>query len=468
MTAACVGMIACSKDGTGDNPYADGSKQVVLKVNLPATRAVDGTWLDGNGAPQKTTISSMDVYFTNANGTVQEHHRIAGNYLEEIKTGLRFVDLTDVSAVYIIANQPEASAFNGQSMADYLPKLRELGPSLEQNDMIFAGCDVSMALQADTDTNIPTYDPQEGETYPGESDMAYTAEITLRPLISRIEWGTITVADHGETDPFEFNNKTYKVKWENWKPVLSGIYQSNIYVAERIFADTKVGDNVFFETPANTTAIAAGAWKNPSTTIDNETWEKISDVLVHTGTYTPGQTDSDHGSYGPLLTADYVKGKCVPFHFFVPFDPSVPTLGNDNLLPNTPRWHFQFYYPDPTNGGQNPYTITVYRLENENWVEVDPNDDDDALAIKGEYMYPVRTDGLAYANVVNLLDETMGEGSSNKNLKYQPGQIYTADVTISPNNVTPGFETLPNYNVIVKVGVADFATKEVTPEFDKQ
>lgn len=44
MAAACIGMVACSKDDAA-NPSADGSKQIVLKVNLPTTRAVSDSWL---------------------------------------------------------------------------------------------------------------------------------------------------------------------------------------------------------------------------------------------------------------------------------------------------------------------------------------------------------------------------------------------------------------------------------------
>ena len=43
MAAACIGMVACSKDDAA-NPSADGSKQIVLKVNLPTTRAVRSGW----------------------------------------------------------------------------------------------------------------------------------------------------------------------------------------------------------------------------------------------------------------------------------------------------------------------------------------------------------------------------------------------------------------------------------------
>lgn len=70
MAAACIGMVACSKDDAA-NPSADGSKQIVLKVNLPTTRAVSDSWLGENGEAQATAISSMNVFFTNANGTVQ-------------------------------------------------------------------------------------------------------------------------------------------------------------------------------------------------------------------------------------------------------------------------------------------------------------------------------------------------------------------------------------------------------------
>lgn len=68
MAAACIGMVACSKDDAA-NPSADGSKQIVLKVNLPTTRAA--LTPDAPYEADGTSIESMNVFFTNANGVVQ-------------------------------------------------------------------------------------------------------------------------------------------------------------------------------------------------------------------------------------------------------------------------------------------------------------------------------------------------------------------------------------------------------------
>lgn len=108
MAAACIGMVACSKDDAA-NPSADGSKQIVLKVNLPTTRAVSGSWLDDNGGVTATNITVMDVFFTNANGTVLKHATLDDNtYIDAVKTdGLRFVGLDGVTAVYIATSLTE-------------------------------------------------------------------------------------------------------------------------------------------------------------------------------------------------------------------------------------------------------------------------------------------------------------------------------------------------------------------------
>lgn len=90
------------------------------------------------------------------------------------------------------------------------------------------------------------------------------------------------------------------------------------------------------------------------------------------------------------------------------------------------------------------------------------DDDDTALSLKGDFLYPAGSDKIAYANVVNLKDNT-----GKNDLTYRPGMIYTADIVINPYNVTLGFEDKDKYNVIVKVGVANFATQEVKPEFEK-
>lgn len=454
MTAACVGMIACSKDGTGDNPYADGSKQVVLKVNLPATRAVDGTWLDDQGKPKETNISSIDVFFTNDIGSVQRHYTLdaTNNYLSTVRTsGLRFVGLEDVTAVYIAANVPE-SMRNITTMADFKVLMHQQAPSMEQDKMIFAGCDMNLIAGADTDTSIPTY--EDPGNVPAAGDMVYTADVVIRPIISRIEWGNISVIKDGFKDFPQDDGSTYRVEWTGYAPTIVGVYQSNVYLAENIFGTPQTSS--LFATPANWTSIVNGAWVEPNPPIDGVTWSNVNPSLAYTGY-------QDGSGYAALLPTGYNGNtQCVPFHFFVPFD---PTSSNENNTAITgdmdgklPQWHFQLYYPDDRG-----YTITVKKKGAGEGDEFQEVTDDTALSLKGDFLYPAGSDKIAYANVVNLKNS---DGSSD--LTYRPGMIYTADIDIYPYNVSLGFEDKDNYNVIVKVGVANFATQEVKPEFDKQ
>lgn len=460
MTAACVGMIACSKDGTDGNPAADGSKQIVLKVNLPTTRAVDGTWLDDQGKPKETKISTIDVFFTNAIGKVKKHYKLdaTNNYLSTVRTsGLRFVGLEDVTAVYIAANVPDESMRNITTMADFKVLMNQQAPSMEQNNMIFAGCDRDLIAGADTDSKIPTYGNTDNQdpTVPAEGDMVYTADVVIRPIISRIEWGNISVKKEGHKDFVQPDKSTYRVEWTGYAPTIVGVYQSNVYLAENIFGTTQA--SAWFATPASWTSIVNGAWVEPTPSIDGITWSNVNPSLA----YSNYQADG----YEALLPKGYNGNtQCVPFHFFVPFDPT--SSEDDNKLMTgdmdgkLPQWHFQLYYPNDSG-----YTITVKKKgagEKDDQFQVVTDDDDTALSLKGDFLYPAGRDKIAYANVVNLKNS---DGSSD--LTYRPGMIYTADIEINPYNVSLGFEDKDQYNVIVKVGVANFATQEVKPEFEK-
>ena len=450
MAAACIGMVACSKDDAA-TPSADGSKQIVLKVNLPTTRAA--LTPDAPYEADGTSIESMNVFFTNANGVVQYRFDLEGGDLTNITgtTGLRFVGLKDVTAVYIVANAngitlPE----EGNNMNTFSVTLAQQAPSMDQDQMVFAGCDLDITpLTPDVNTpEIPTYDDGEWEN----GDQAYNADITIRPLISRIEWGKI------ETDPdgkklVKVGEKYYLVEWSGWNAEVCGIYQSNVYGAESIFAAAPVADNTFFATPTAMNAIVNGEWK-PATTITG--WDALKPVLTYNG--------YDNG-YASVLPSDYNNPtitKCVPFHFFVPFDvdgenPAAGTLDGAK----EPHWHFLLHFDNPSAYNS---SIKVYESDADGTkgTEIDLNSDDAALSVASQFMFPVTADKTAYVNVIDLF-----EGTSDKNVSYAPGKIYTTNVTLSPFNVTAGPVVVTDYNVIVKVTVADFATQAVTPEFDK-
>lgn len=455
MAAACIGMVACSKDDAA-NPSADGSKQIVLKVNLPTTRAA--LTPDAPYVEEGTSIKLMNVFFTNANGVVQYRYDLKDGDLTNITgtTGLRFVGLENVTAVYIVANAngitlPE----KGNNMNTFSVTLAQQAPSMDQNQMVFAGCDLDITpLTPDVNDDIPTYNNAQWN----EGDQTYNADITIRPLISRIEWGKIETDTDGNK-LVQVGSDYYLVEWSDWDVEICGIYQSNVYSAESIFAAAPVADNTFFATPTAMNAIVKGEW-TPATTITG--WDALKSVLTYNG------YDNNTDKYASVLPSNYNTNnsstitKCVPFHFFVPFDvdgenPEAGTLDGAK----EPHWHFLLHFDNPSAYNS---SIKVYESDADGTkgTEIDLNSNDPALSVASQFMFPVTTDGTAYVNVIDLF-----EGTSDTNVSYAPGKIYTTNVLLSPFNVTAGPVVVTDYNVIVKVTVADFATQAVTPEFDK-
>lgn len=462
MAAACIGMVACSKDDAA-NPSADGSKQIVLKVNLPTTRAA--LTPDAPYEADGTSIELMNVFFTNANGVVQYRYDLKDGDLTNITgtTGLRFVGLENVTAVYIVANAngitlPE----KGDNMNTFSVTLAQQAPSMDQNQMVFAGYDLDITpLTPDVNTpEIPIYGNGEWQS----GDQAYNAVITIRPLISRIEWGKIETDTDGDK-LVKVGEKYYLVKWSGWNAEVCGIYQSNVYGAESIFAATPVDNGTFFATPTAMNAIVDGEWATPAQPATG--WDALKPVLTYNG------YDNSTDKYASVLPADYNAkvdqnpGQCVPFHFFVPFtindsEEQKQTMTVSLDADKEPHWHFLLHFEDPSTYNS---SITVYNSNASGDKIGDPinlNSDDAALSVASQFMFPVTENNIAYVNVIDLF-----EGDTTTNISYAPGKIYTTNVLLSPFNVTAGPVVVTDYNVIVKVKVADFATQAVTPEFDK-
>lgn len=475
LAVAGIGMLACSKDGAEGPAVPDGSKSIVLKIALPqTTRAIPSddpySPLDPDDADSGTTISSVDVYFTNDNGTIEQSYRIDNKpnatNLNAIKgAGLRFTGLENVTRVYCVANCADANVIGkGKSIKDFTKKLSEQNPNMEQNASIFVGYDADITpIQVDDDTSIPNYDGTPTTDVPEAGDQVYNAIIQIRPMISRIEWGKITIEESGHKVIYDNQSPAqpkYFVVWQDWTPKLTGIYQSNVYLTSKIFANADADRvDALFATPASMDQIVRGAWAaglftDPAT-------------LAYSEYVGPG----DYVYDGFDLTTYNASGKCIPFHFFVPFDasltPNIDNDGSDNNINtgdpfngNKPHWHFQLQYENPS------YTYTVYEYNaslNDNPTEYETSGvvatDDDGLKVSVDFAYPLGPGNLAYANVDRLLQ-------SGTEITYQPGKIYKADITIAPFNITSSFTPTTDYNVIVKVSVVDFESETVTPGFN--
>lgn len=458
LAVAGLGMFACAKDGAEGPAVPDGSKSIVLKIALPqTTRAIPS---DDPYTPDGTTISKIDVYFTDNNGIIQEAYSLTGQNLSSIKTsGLRFTGLENVARVYCVANSNTGMIGKGNSIKSFTKKLSEQIPDMDQNASIFVGYDADITpFVADTNKpEVPNYDT--GSNAPGEGDQAYKAAVTIRPLISRIEWGKITIEESGHK--VIYDNQTpaqpkYLIAWEGWKPALIGIYQSNVYLTSKIFADAKIVDNHF-------------ATIDKDNDIVNGAWEKDTEGA----TLAYSDYSNPTGPYNPLNLANYnTSGKCIPFHFFVPFDATATSADNDNdndvntsekfAADKKPLWHFQLQYAD-----QSDYKYTVYNYDAAKGEDLsqykEPDkvqDPDEVLSVSVDFIYPGNADNIAYVNVLKLLQ-------SDAEIIYQPGKIYTvSEITLSPFNVSGSYTEVIDYNVIVKVSVADFESVAVTPGFN--
>ena len=444
-SAAALAFAACSNDEDVKMPVNDeGTKSIILTINGSETRAIT----PDDPYTEVTELTSLDIYFTNANSAVQASYRLtptdADNWAAIEGAGLRFVGLDNVSAVYVVANSAEETLAKGAVLkTDFTTTLDKQGPAVEQNQVIFAGSDVDITpVQEEIIAGVPTYDGT-----PEAGDQVYTAEVKIRPILSRMEWGKIEIQESGLVER-TIGDKKYMVEWSGWNPTISGIFQSNAYLTDNVFAPS-VDD--LFATPTNTNALVNGAWT--AMTGYETTWTAYNAALAYTG-YAEGT------GYAAVLPVGYDgTASCVPFHFFVPFDTTSDAAEVEGSLTATPGWHFQLYYPEQTG-----YTVKVYNYDadtaDHKGTEVDVNVDNDALAVMGDFMFPVREDHLAYANVYSL-------NEADAQVAYKPGKIYNANISIAPYNVTSGFKDVTDYNVIVKVSVADFDKVAVTPNFDK-
>lgn len=456
LAVAGLGMFACAKDGAEGPAVPDGSKSIVLKIALPqTTRALTP---DDPYTPDGTTISKIDVYFTDNNGIIQEACSLTDQNLDAIKSsGLRFTGLENVARVYCVANCADVIG-KGKSIKSFTKALKEQKPDMEQSASIFVGYDADITpFVADTNVpEVPNYDA--GSNAPGEGDQAYKAAVTIRPLISRIEWGKITIEESGKK--VIYDNQTpaqpkYLIAWEGWKPTLAGIYQSNVYLTSNIFADDDIVAN-HFATIDKDNDIVNGKWKKDP---DGATLAYSNYGTSYNALF------ADLGDYNTKAEA---KKACVPFHFFVPFDATASSLSNDvntteQFAAGTkPLWHFQLQYADKSS-----YTYTVYNYDAAKGEDLSQykdadkvTDPDEVLSVSVDFIYPGNADNIAYVNVLKLLQ-------SDAEITYQPGKIYTvSEITLSPFNVSGSYTEVIDYNVIVNVSVADFESEAVTPGFN--
>ena len=110
------------------------------------------------------------------------------------------------------------------------------------------------------ETGAPISDSESDESM---SSQYYSADVDIRPAISRLEIGKIAIQNTGSGEvSVQYNNnpeKTYVVEYSGFQPELVGIYMSNFY-GTLTPVNATLGN--YFPTPEETGVISAGLWDN--------------------------------------------------------------------------------------------------------------------------------------------------------------------------------------------------------------
>lgn len=490
---AALVLAGCNKETeTPETPDPDaGLKEVTISINGAkmtkgqATPVVE--W--GTAAAE---ISKYDIYFTTASGTVKYHYQIAstGVYSDaynEFKKGgsVRFIGLENISQVYVVANAatPVTVGQNISTLGNLA--LENYGGDKTKNDILYVGGDKDLTpIESEPDPDVDINVPSDEEM----ASQYYTAEIYLRPIISRIEIGDVYVQTTGElteTVQTDKGEKTIKYTWTGFTPKLTGIYMSN--VAGSLNPMTATVDE-WFAKPTGT-QIAEGKWSDNITYVDGETFNmaasemNVKKVLWYSNYASSAYEDLFASSLGETVGNNhyYFNGMkeaaetktCIPFNFFVPFDVTAESNkaeaaavwngANEDAAKNNPALHFQFDFSDKGADGS-AYKYQVFEVTSGSDKEITAENNPDLYAqLTSRLNFNTVSDDIYYANVTSFK-----EGDAPVNVA--PNTIYKlTGVGITPFNLATGTEAVDEeYNIIVKVTTVNYIEKNVTPSFDNE
>lgn len=471
---AALAFAGCNKEqvtAPAANPD-EGTKAVTLSIrglnaNTKAQfgQTVDASWVKDSG------IDQLDIYFTSAGDQIQYAYRLdaSGQYSDAwnaitATTGsnrVRFIGLKEVSRVYVVANSPDVLVTSG-NMTQIVADLADMqgnhaGAFVTKTDVVYMGGDTKLTPIGTEPANNVGAEVGEGEP----ASMYMTAEVTIRPVISRLEIEKISVVSTGTLEVTDPDNEedVYEVTWEGFEPELVGVYMSNFYGTLVPVTPTL---NTLFATPEGQ-GIANGEWTGLDANYNknglafynnyNSTYEALF-------TNCPGKQEGESN----YVYFDGQNASCLPFNFLVPFDveatePEVNVEGSFE----TPKFHFQFLFSQEDLAA---YQITKV-VNKSTQAEVTEDSDLDLYEklTAGLVFTTVTTDNIYYANVTSFVEDNSGIAGDAVTIK--PNSIYRmSEVAISPFNLGFGTVSEDAQNVIVKVSVLPYNEVEVLPSFE--
>lgn len=468
LSAICLiaaAAMSCQKEpvsGTGEG------QAIILKMNFGAPES-KAQIENGHVAYEKEVAkyTAIDIFFTDAAGKVLKKY--TGNNTgspdqqtiwNSLTTGVRFLGLEGVSRVYVVAhNGSFTTPAEEANMSELKADIQNLGYSVAQAAIPYLGADYSLTTAAAV-SEMPTV-PEGGSS---TASQTLQADITIRPVVSRLQMKKIGVVQNGSLTLTEEQlglgeSKTvkYEVEWTGFNPTLVGIYMSNFY------KDAAIDGNNFtsaetFATPGNEGAIANGAWGGLDAGYNAIAAFSNYNSTVYEDLFNSALNSTDvNNFYFYDNTKDGEGNKVIPFNFFVPYDITSDKTDGTEVMSGAlaPAFHLQF---TNTSG---PTISSVKKDDGSGFVDV--TDDDIKLQIESQFTFPTTADGTAFANIVKFYED-----GTTTEAKIQPAKIYNmSDVLVTPFNITGTTKYSPVKNVVVKVTVVNFTETEVDPGFDK-
>ena len=501
---AGLAFAACSNDDELGNGLPDDNTPKTLIVSIKglgdaSTRATmdagGAIWTeDANAAAAQGNIQNLAFFFTDAAGAVKYKYQISKELLDGTEeaaaqantkkwsalfgtTGAKFVGLTGVSAVHIVANAIfDTDEFEKiTNISSLNTTLAQQAPSIARNAVVYVGSDKEVLKEV----HAEPADATEEITLEGadnEGSLYYNAVVELKPIISRIQitsievktTGQILVPDEETTAGGIIATKDkYAIPWENFKPVLHGIYLNRFADS---FNDLLGTHKDMKDTDTYVNTIKDGTWSVGGT--DKKTEAAYIDY--------DSDVEDDYGTLLPYVDASITNGiaeliptaaageqqKCIAFNVLVPFATDAKA-GADGVAGSdiaNPTIHFQFgKYMTPA------YNISAPTMANGDAIGADSNDDkfvkaytEQIASLTTDYTLPT-TDEYLFANINKLYSDAEKEVE----LELQPGKIYNMEVLITPVNMSIDLRVPKSYNVVVKVSVVPFEEANIYPGLDE-
>lgn len=487
---AGLAFAACSNE---DNPAVggDGSNKTMVVsiagIGAESTRAItdgeDAWGQDDSETAALRNINKITLLFTDQAGKILYAYSddrpsgADGNWDGLFgTTGVKFLGLEGVEQVYAIANQQLATDLKtilNKNVSEYTTALNEQGYAVvkAKSDVRYVGWDKDItSYQAEPSPEMPELgknDIAAPDNYEGkEGNFYYEAAIKLVPMVSRIQINKISVVTSGEMNfPAEdipstnITKNKFKLTWENFKPVLNGIYLNNFYNTFNNFsgelADQKKNTSFFSGTGTATDYfIKEGKWLFGN----NDFATDAAYVSYATGAYTELLSYASSPATGtvdlviPDIDADDQVNTCVAFNIFVPVQLNDQGAVQAVDVSYNPTIHFQF--DKDVDNYDIKYSLAdgsaVTDEEDKAWLAT--------CSTVIDYTLP-ETDEYLFANINKLFsDSNLGT-----ELQMKPGMIYNMDVTISPINMNIDIQPVKEYNVVVKVTVQPFSVQTIYP-----